>query len=208
MLCLLPIAASAQTSPDGTAPPASQGPMLVERIHSGFLVAPDVKVTEVDKKTSELVGGYAGWVTDDTFFIGGGGYWLANQSHDREMAYGGLVVQWLAHANSRVGFSAKGLLGGGRATLASPVSDLIARGDPRGRIGPADPRRTVLTNTIVRFRQDFFVAEPEVDLLLRLTRHLRLTAGAGYRFTAGEGRDDSRLRGAVGSVSLQVGGGS
>jgi hypothetical protein len=208
MLSLLPIAASAQTSLDGATPQASQGPMVVERIHSGFLVAPDVRVTEVDKKTSELVGGYAGWVADETIFIGGGGYWLANQTHDREMAYGGLVVQWLAHANRRVGFSAKGLVGGGRATLASPASDLIARGDPRGRIEPADPRRTVLTNTIVRFREDFFVAEPEVDVLLRLTRHLRLTAGAGYRFTAGERRDDNRLRGAVGSVGLQIGGGS
>ena len=206
MLCLLPIAASAQTPPAGSAAPASQGPMIVERIHSGFLVAPDVKVTEVDKKTSELVGGYAGWVTDDTIFIGGGGYWLANQSRDREMAYGGLMVQWLMHANHRIGLSAKGLLGAGRATLASPVSDLIARGDLRGRIDPVDPRRTVLTNTIVRFREDFVVAEPEVDALVRLTKHLRLTVGAGYRFTSG--RDDARLRGPVGSLGLQIGGGS
>ena len=206
MLCLLPIAASAQTPPAGSTAPASQGPMIVERIHSGFLVAPDVKVTEVDKKTSELVGGYAGWVTDDTIFIGGGGYWLANQSRDREMAYGGLMVQWLMHANHRIGLSAKGLLGAGRATLASPVSDLIARGDLRGRIDPVDPRRTVLTNTIVRFREDFVVAEPEVDALVRLTKHLRLTVGAGYRFTSG--RDDARLRGPVGSLGLQIGGGS
>jgi hypothetical protein len=206
MLCLLPIAASAQNPPVASAAPASQGPMIVERIHSGFLVAPDVKVTEVDKKTSELVGGYAGWVTDDTIFIGGGGYWLANQSRDREMAYGGLLVQWLMHANHRFGLSAKGLLGAGRATLVSSASDLIARGDLRGRIDPADPRRTVLTNTIVRFREDFFVAEPEVDALVRLTRHLRLTVGAGYRFTSG--RDDSRLRGPVGSLGLQIGGGS
>ena len=206
MLCLLPIAASAQTPPAGSAAPASQGPMIVERIHSGFLVAPDVKVTEVDKKTSELVGGYAGWVTDDTIFIGGGGYWLANQSRDREMAYGGLMVQWLMHANRRIGLGAKGLLGAGRATLASSASDLIARGDLRGRIDPVDPRRTVLTNTIVRFREDFVVAEPEVDALVRLTKHLRLTVGAGYRFTSG--RDDARLRGPVGSLGLQIGGGS
>jgi len=101
--------------------------MIIERIHSGFLVAPDVKVTEVDKKTSELVGGYAGWVTDDTFFIGGGGYWLANQSHDREMAYGGLVVQWLAHTSNRFGYSAKGLVGAGRATLSSPLPQILVR---------------------------------------------------------------------------------
>src|SRR5712691_8783426 len=125
MLCFLPIAAAAQTTPGGAAAPASQGPMIVERVHSGFLVAPDFKITEVDKKTSELAGGYAGWVTDDKIFIGGGGYWLANQSRDREMAYGGLMVQWLARTNERFGLSAKGLVGGGRATLSSSVSDIL-----------------------------------------------------------------------------------
>ena len=207
MFGVLPIAASAQTPP--AAAPASQGPMIVERIHSGFLVAPDVKVTEVDKKTSELVGGYAGWVTDQTFFIGGAGYWLANQSHDREMAYGGLVVQWMMHANRRFGLSAKGLVGAGRATLSSPLSDILVRGgNSRRRIDQGDLRRAPITNTNVRFREDFLVAEPEVDALVRLTKHLRLTVGAGYRFTGGEGRDDTRLRGPVGSLGLQIGGGS
>src|SRR5205809_6251266 len=52
------------------------GPMVIERVHSGVLLAPDFKVTEVDGRTSELVGGYGGWLTDRTLFIGGGGYWL------------------------------------------------------------------------------------------------------------------------------------
>jgi hypothetical protein len=208
LLFLLPIAASAQAPPAASAAAASPGPMIVERIHSGFLVAPDVKVTEVDKKTSELVGGYAGWVTDETIFIGGAGYWLANQSRDREMAYGGLLVQWLMHADHRFGLSAKGLVGAGRATLASPLSEILVRGNLRGRIDQNDLRRVPITSTTVRFREDFFVAEPEVDALVRLTKHLRLTVGAGYRFTGGEGRDDSRLRGAVGSLGLQIGGGS
>ena len=166
MFGVLPIAASAQTPP--AAAPASQGPMIVERIHSGFLVAPDVKVTEVDKKTSELVGGYAGWVTDATF-----------------------------------------LIGGGRATLSSPLAEILVRGgNSRRRIDQGDLRRAPITNANVRFREDFLVAEPEVDALVRLTKHLRLTVGAGYRFTGGEGRDDTRLRGAVGSLGLQIGGGS
>jgi hypothetical protein len=213
MLCLLPIAATAQTTTSGgAATPASQGPMIVERVHSGFLVAPDFKITEVDRKTSELVGGYAGWLTDDRIFVGGGGYWLANQSHDREMAYGGLIVQWLTRTDRRFGFSAKGLVGGGRATLASPVFD-IPRMSERdrmslGRNDQDDRNDSRFTDGRIRFREDFFVAEPEVDLLVRLTKHLRLTGGAGYRFTTGEGRNDSRLHGAVGNVGLQIGGGA
>ena len=202
---LLPIAATAQTTP-------SQGPMIVERVHSGFLVAPDFKITEVDGKTSELAGGYAGVLTGDKIFIGGGGYWLANQSSDREMAYGGLIVQWLARTDERFGFSARGLVGGGRATLSSSLSDILkmSDGDRRslGRINQDDLNRSRLVDSRIRFREEFFVAEPEVGLLVRLSKRMRLTAGAGYRFTAGEGRNDNRLYSAVGSVGLQIGGGS
>jgi hypothetical protein len=206
---LLPLAASAQS---GGGTPFSQGPMTVERVHSGFLVAPDFKVTGVDRKTSELAGAYAGWLSDDQFFIGAGGYWLANQTSDRKMAYGGLVVQWLARTNERVGFSAKGLFGGGRATLTSTASQILAlpdrRDTPLGRIDPGDLNRGLVTNTLFRVREDFVVAEPEVGVLVRLARHVRLTAGAGYRFVGAEDRDNNRLRGAVGSIGLQVGGGS
>jgi hypothetical protein len=192
---------------------AAQGPMIVEQIHSGFLVAPDVKVTEVDRTTSELVGGNAGWVVDESIFIGGGGYWLANRTHDREMGYGGLVVQWLSRSNNRIGFGAKTLIGGGRATLTDTVTELvrvnppipIVNGRPDSSRLPAPTFRTVTTQ--VRTRNDFFVAEPEADVRLRLTKHARLTAGVGYRFTGTDHRDDSRLRGAVGSVGIQLGGG-
>ena len=205
VLCLLPIAATAQTTP-------GQGPMIVERVHGGFLVAPDFKITEVDGKTSELAGGYGGWLTDEKIFIGGGGYWLANQSSDREMAYGGLIVQWLARTDERFGFSARGLVGGGRATLSSSLSDILKKsdGDRRslGRITQDDLNRSRLVDSRIRFREDFFVAEPEVGLLVRLSKRMRLTGGAGYRFTGGEGRNDNRLHGAVGSVGLQMGGGS
>ena len=201
-LCLLPIGAAAQTggaaAPDLTASQASQGPMIVERVHNGFLVAPDFKFTEVDKKSSGLAGGYAGFVIDDHFFIGGGAYALATNTRDREMAYGGLILQWFGRGNERFGFSARTLIGGGTSESFSTVQVL-----DRGR----------LTNQSVRFRQDFVVAEPGVDALVRLTNHLRLTIGAGYRFT-GRGRDrffdgGSRpnLDGAVGSVGLQIGGG-
>ena len=206
ILWLVPLVAAAQSG-GGTAVPLSQGPMTVERMHSGFLVAPDFKFTEVDHRSSALAGGYAGWVSDDTFFIGAGGYWLASQSRDREMAYGGLVVQWFAHTRDRIGFSAKGLVGGGQARLSSSViriQDL--RYFDRVHVEQVFPGQGGFSN--VRVREGFFVAEPEVDVRVRLTSHLRLTGGIGYRFIAAEGRDDNRLRGAAGSVALQIGGGS
>lgn len=204
-LGLLPVAASAQTSgaaaPDREASRLSQGPMIVERVHNGFLVAPDFKITEVDRQTSGLAGGYAGVVIDDHIFVGGGAYVLASRKRDREMAYGGVVLQWFGRGNERFGFSAKALLGGGRAESTSTVQRL-----DRGR----------LVRDRFRTRQDFFVAEPEVGALVRLTRHLRLAAGAGYRFTGSarrrdgflDGRGRTNLNGAVGSIGLQIGGAS
>jgi hypothetical protein len=201
--------AAAQGAPGTASPqgPNSQGPMIVERVKSGFLVAPDVKITEVDNSTSELVGAYAGWLTDQTFFIGGGGYWLANSSGDRDMGYGGLVVQWFVRAREPIGFTLKGLIGGGATSASSTVNRVIRVPDGRG--GRFDPGRGGTTVAPVRVYTDtgFFVAEPEVDVLVRITRSMRLTAGVGYRFIAAEYGDDSRIRGAVGSIGIQIGGG-
>jgi hypothetical protein len=198
-LCLLPIAASAQTGAAldrSSADQPSQGPMIVERVHNGFLVVPEYKFTEVDKRSAGLAGAYAGVVIDEHFFVGGGGYVLTTERRGREMAYGGLVLGWLG-GNDTFGYSAKTLLGGGSAEsffVAAP-----------GRF-PTEP---------FRVRQSFFVAEPEVDLLIHFSDHVGLAVGAGYRFTGSDryGRDigfgipDSRLSGAVGSIGLQIGGG-
>ena len=207
LVVLTPLAAAAQ---GGAAPPPNQGPMTVERVKSGFLVAPDFKVTEFDHRVSGLVGAYAGWLSDRTIFIGGGGYWLANRSRDREMAYGGFVVGWFAGADRRIGFGAKGLIGGGRATLVRSFADIF---DDNGR----DVRRLEVsahgTSLLipppinVRVLDDFFVAEPEATVIVGLTPHFRLTAGAGYRLIGGARGTRSRLEGATGSVALQIGGG-
>lgn len=200
-LCLLPVAASAQTAAAPSAEQPSQGPMIIEPVHNGFLVAPEVKVTEIDRRSSTLAGGYAGFVFGDHLFVGGAGYGLAAERRGRAMAYGGLMLQWLGGGTDRFGWSAKALLGGGTSESLGTVQ-VVERG------------RSV--SVPLRARQNFFVAEPGLDARLRLTSHLTLAAGAGYRFTGdARGRRDagftlpgSRLNGAVGSIGLQIGGGT
>ena len=202
--CLVPLSAAAQ--PAGTTTPRTQGPMIIEPISSGWLAAPDVKVTEVDRKTSELVGGYAGWLSEQRFFIGGAGYWLAN-GNDREMAYGGVVAQCLVWNNSRFGVSAKGLLGGGQASVTDTISVRVPEVRANGRV--ITPASTVSQR--VRLHDAFVVAEPEAQLSFKLRNQLRVAVGAGYRFTGSDrrgGLGGNRLDGATGSVSLQIGGGS
>jgi hypothetical protein len=226
---LLPIAAAAQT-PDEQAPPQaseqppaqtqppaqSRGPMIIEQVHNGFLIAPEVKATLFDKKVQGLVGGSAGWVFDDTLFVGGGGYWMAQRrGSDRQLAYGGAVVQWFGHNGGTFGWSAKALLGGGEATLPETVTQIILPPvpDPRaGRPTPPTPQLPPRTVTItVRERQDFLVAEPELNARFSVSKHVRLTVGAGYRFTgtaSGRGRSldsDRRLNGVTGTFGIQIG---
>jgi hypothetical protein len=168
----LPIAASAQ---DGTAAldlsaaQQSQGPMTVERIHNGFLAAPDFKVTDFDHKTSGLMGGYAGVVFADAFFIGGGGYGLVTDTNNRSLGYGGFLMQWFGRTSETFGFSGKMLIGWGEAESTQAFQVVDNRG------------RTSLQTA--RVHQDFYVFEPEVNGLVRLSRNVRLTGGAGYRFT-------------------------
>jgi hypothetical protein len=207
MACFVPLSAAAQSR---AVAPRTQGPMTVEPIHSGFLVAPDFKITEVDRKTSGLVGGYAGWATDDTFFVGAGGYWLANTNrNDPEMAYGGLVVQWLALKSGRVGVGVKGLFGGGEATVSDNITITPRVPEFRGENGRVVAPAPALVQR-VRFREGFVIAEPEALLSVRLSKQVRLTAGAGYRFTGTDRRSigGDRLDGATGSLALQIGGGS
>lgn len=202
--CLIPLSAAAQ--PAGSTNPRTQGPMTIEQIHSGWLAAPDVKVTEVDGKTSGLVGGYAGWLSEQRLFIGGGGYWLAN-GNDREMAYGGVVLQWLVWNSGRFGVSANGLLGGGQATLSDTINVRVPEVRTNGRV--VTPATTVSQR--VRFRDGFAVVEPGGQLSIKLRKQLRVAVGAGYRFTGSDRRGGfrgDRLDGATGSVALQIGGGS
>ena len=134
---------------------------------------------------------------DQHFFIGGGGYGLVSDTHGRDMAYGGLILQWLGGGDT-FGFGAKMLLGGGRA-------------DSSGTIQVFDRGRVVIQP--FHARQDFLVSEPELDALVRISSHLRLAVGAGYRFTGSgwgwhddfNNGPDSRLNGAVGSISLHIG---
>ena len=218
LVASLPLTASAQTAADATQPPVNQGPMTVERIHSGFAAMPEVKITDFDGKASGLIGGSAGYVAEEAFFIGGGGYWMAtDRSRSRELAYGGAVMQWFVLKSDRFGVSGKVLLGGGQAKTPQTVTQVVGLPAPRelDRLTQAQFNDLVRAHTVtstVGVRQDFFVAEPELNARLAFARHVRLTLGAGYRFAGndwwryrGSGRND-RISGAVGTLGVQIGG--
>jgi hypothetical protein len=207
---LCPVASRAQEAASAAAAqsgPRTEGPMSIQRIESGFMIAPDFKVTDFDHDTSVLAGVYGGWLEDKTFFAGAGGYWLTNGSHDQGLSYGGLVLGWLVHGDRRFGFGAKSLIGGGVATLASQVTTFVPAPRPDPRVRPFPPIVPVPIRRTILFDEGFFVFEPEANVFANLGKHLRLTGGVGYRVIGGaDGHDTGdRLRGITGSIALQIG---
>jgi hypothetical protein len=177
--------------------------MIVERVENGFSIAPDFKVTEVDKSSAWLAGAYGGWVFDRTLLVGGGGYWLTNQRSAFKMAYGGVVVEWLVRTDKPIGFSARGLFGAGESTLAATTAVSRDDSDRDNRSFDDDRDNSRLSNGRFAIRQNFLVFEPQADVLVKLTRQWRLDVGAGYRVIGGRHAVDTRLRGVTGSVALQ-----
>ena len=194
---LVPRAAAAQ---------ASSGPMTVQRIGNSLFVAPDFKVTDFNGKASGLAGAYGGYLLENAFFIGAGGYWLTDTSSARDMWYFGLVTGVYLNRDRPVGFGFKALIGGGEATVGQQYTYVQPR-----RVGPGVP----VTGTDF-FHTNIFVFEPEADVVVHLNQHMKLTGGVGYRLTGDpyygsygyNGYGNDRIDGVTGSVSLQIGGGS
>jgi len=198
--CVVQIVLAAPALAQGIASqPPNQGPMTVERLQNGWAIAPSFKVTQFDSGTHTLAGAYGGWVMDNRLLIGAAGYWLTDPNRTRNLSYGGGLVEWRQRVGRPLGFSVKGLIGGGSAAIATAVSvrELDRNVDPR--FAP------VVTTRQLAFREDFFVAEPEADLLVNVSSHVRLHVGAGYRAVSGAHGLDDDIRGATGTVSLEIG---
>jgi hypothetical protein len=202
---LIPVAAGAQTS--------AASPLRIEPIDSGFMIAPDARFTTVNDKFATLAGVYGGWLTDRTLLVGAGGYWLANRDDDFKMQYLGGIGKWTIGGHRKLGLSAGALVGGGTATLSKTYGDLF--GDIPVNAAGADRHRglsfrgrggTITSATPVRVHEDFFIAEPQVNAILSLTKWLHLDAGVGYRLIGGADLLNHDIRGVSGSIALQLGG--
>jgi len=176
------------------------GPMTVERIQSGPLGAPEVKITDVDGHLSTLLGGEAGWMTDRTFFVGAAGYWMVNGAHDQGMGYGGLTMHWWWNGSQPFGFGAKGLIGGGTATLLDTFTQRVP---PYPVPVPRGTAPQTYTYT-AWYNRGFFIFEPEADAFVRLGDHLRVTGGVSYRVIGADGNTDNRIRGVAGTIGVQI----
>src|SRR5262245_32557229 len=208
---LLAAAALSVASPVSAQPAQnpSQGPMTIERLHSGFLAGGDVKVSDVDRQTGVFVGGQGGWLVDDALFMGGGAWFLTNGDNGRDMGYGGFIVRYTVHGTEPIGFGVGALLGGGWAELpysyAVPTYPANLPRNLQTALNNTQRNQPTFRPTTVWYSDGFFVAEPEAHVSLKLSRKVRVLGGVSYRFTSSyynSGIDD-RLNGVTSTISVQ-----
>jgi hypothetical protein len=113
----------------------------------------------------------------------------------------------------------KGLVGGGDATISASYRDVygtpidtrpdivFGHGHRPGHGGPRPPSTPITPDTKLAFNEAFFIAEPQAQVLWNLSPRVRVTFGAGYRITAGAEDVNDRIRGPIGSISVEFGGG-
>jgi hypothetical protein len=185
----LPAIASAQ----GTSPaPASQGgPMVVEQVTQRYAFLPEVKVAAFDDSTVTLIGGRGGVLVGSRLLVGAGLYTLVNGDRGRGLTYGGGMVDWQWWNGRLFSGTVGGLVGAGSGTAAQTFS-------VTDRAGRSFRQTRFLSSNL-------FVAEPRADVLVRLTKHLHLDVGAGYRLTSAARGQGDTFRGTSGSVALRIG---
>ena len=192
-------------------PPSTPGKLVVEEIQGGWLFAPDARATDLGGKTGALAGGYVGHITDRAWVIGAGAL-LPHQSRRRFQA--GLRRAGVRMAGS--GRSQDRLwrprAGRRRIRDAAARDRRLHRSARRwhraaaavairaAAFGGFDPAATVAIN------DDFFVAEPQVNVMWNLSAGQRLVFGVGYREVGNAPLLGDQLNGISGSVAFQIGG--
>jgi hypothetical protein len=172
------------------------GPLLMQPVNSGFAFTPEVKFTTVNHSNGTLVGGYGGWLLEDTFLLGGAAYWLTNGVDGTEMSYGGIIAGWTVPLGKMVRLGGRGLFGFGYTEL--PVQ-YTYQSYGYGHHPGAPVHQWAWVS------QGFVVFEPQATAAIRLTRTISFDVAGGYRMIADAGGLDAELRGGFGSVGIRFG---
>jgi hypothetical protein len=190
---------------------------VVEQVHNGPAFGFEFKYTEMNRDDAFLLGGYLGVLFDNTLFVGGAGYWQVDDGYGSyhgyddyyygyndyygANGYGGLLVEWYALRSPVVSLSARGLVGGGVATVGWDDYAYIAQ--PKGGRGMTYPPPPVY----YAFDQSYFVFEPQVNLTVRFAPGVAMVGGVGYRVIGWANGWEDQIQGLTGTFAIRFGGG-
>lgn len=128
---------------------------------------PELRLTSVNGDFAVMMGGRGGWIINHKLVIGGGGWSTANNLKldsniqnplQLNMKYGGITFEYYFSPEDFLHFGVDALVGGGNVSLRENNSN----------------REIALDR--------FFVFEPGVNLFLNVSRYVRISLGANYRF--------------------------
>ena len=152
------------------------------------------KYSKVNGDYRTFVGARGGWVINHVFVVGLAGYglvdeydddwWFYNIDSNLHMGYGGLMLEYIVHPHRLVHLSTSLLIGGGSYGYGSNWLDYDSHHD------------------------NFFVLEPEMNMMLNITNYFRMGFGVGYRFIDNDNSlvlDDKDLSGLSLTLTFKFG---
>ncbi len=176
--------------------------LIKSEIENGGYIAPVLKFSQINKELGIFGGWKLGWIINHSFSIGFSGNMLFNspdsikdENNNRiYMGYMGGLIEYIINPDKLVHFSLSALIGGG-GTGTNTNTNTNTSGNSNGYMMGGNFNR-------------FFVAEPEVNLVVNIIKNLRFSVGVGYRFIYGGatgGISDKNLGGVTGTIALQAG---
>ena len=176
---------------------AQMNTLLQGDIEHGGYGGPVLKVGQINGETKIFMGGQGGWIINNTFVLGGGGWGLvsdqdalldgAGGSDQINMGYGGFLFEYLIRSDQLLHFTITTLTGAGGIDNSGFDNSLDFQG------GNTDK---------------FFVFEGGVNAMLNITEFLRIGAGVTYRTFSGIekfGYTDSDFDGVTGMLTFKFG---
>jgi hypothetical protein len=176
---------------------AQEETLLSGKIENGGYGGPFVMFGNINGQTGVFVGGQGGWIINHTFVLGGRGYGLVNEvdvegleNIKLEFGCGGALLEYVIASDKVFHASIQCMIGAGGVQYA--VKDYTQEHD----------------EIDYSINDAFFVLEPGVNLVLNITRHFRVSAGAAYRYVNGveyEDLSDSDISGVSGQILFLFG---
>ena len=151
--------------------PREDETLITGKTRLGGYLAPVIRWSAVNRQAAMLVGLEGGLIINRSFVIGAAGYGLATDvrmspidNRRIDFGYGGLYLAYVANSPGLVHFALHSLIGGGglrsRANWYDYWSDSY-------------------------YDNSFFVFEPGIDVIVNITKHMRIGIGSSYRMVRG-----------------------
>ncbi|MBN2202038.1 hypothetical protein JW777_08815 [bacterium] len=186
----------------GSASAREEQTLLSGPVTSGGFGGPVFKMTRMHDSFGVLIGGRGGWIINHTLSLGGGGYGLVSrirvpegvpgmQDPVLQAGYGGFEIGYTPRSHRLVHPDVSLLIGGGSAGARESWEEDL------GDDWSDDPAL-----------DSFFILEPCIAVELNVTRFMRVTAGASYRFVSGleqEGLTESAIGGPSAVLTFKFG---